>query len=97
MGLVCGLLIGLWAHYLAGKESVPMLLNPTQLATIVATALFSAMTFAAIFGAAVPIALEKARIDPAVASGPFVSIANDISALLIYFAVTVSMLHSFAS
>ncbi len=96
MGLVCGLLIGLWAHFLASREA-SLILPPFQLASIVATALFSAMTFAAIFGAMVPLALDRFRIDPAVASGPFVSIANDISALLIYFAVTVGMLHSFTT
>ena len=96
MGVVCGLLIGLWAHFLASREAASMLLPPLQLASIVATALFSAMTFAAVFGAVVPLILDRSRIDPAVAAGPFVSIANDISALLIYFAVTVGMLHSFS-
>jgi magnesium transporter len=50
------------------------------------------MMFAATFGALVPILLNRFRIDPAVASGPFITITNDISALLIYFSVTVLLL-----
>jgi len=46
-----------------------------------------------VFGAAVPIILHRTRIDPAVASGPFVTITNDILALLIYFGVTILLLH----
>lgn len=89
MGLVCGLIIGLWVHFLAGRtESIGSSFAAWQLATVVGVALFSAMAFAAVFGAWVPILLNRAKIDPAVASGPFVTIANDVSALLIYFGVT---------
>ena len=34
--------------------------------------------------------LNRFGIDPAIASGPFISTANDISALLIYFGVTIA-------
>ena len=88
MGLVCGTVIGLWAHFIMGQGETPAL-SPYHLAAVVAVALFSAMTFAALFGALVPLALDRMKIDPAVASGPFISIANDISALLIYFGVTI--------
>ena len=53
-----------------------------------AFALFIAMSFAAGFGAIVPILLDRCKIDPAVASGPFITGMNDISALLIYYAVS---------
>ena len=59
---------------------------------VVGLALFSAMTFAALFGALVPLVLDHFRIDPAMASGPFITITNDISALLIYFGVTILMI-----
>jgi magnesium transporter len=96
MGCICGLIIGVFARFLilVTTDSVAVLaLSPNHLASIVGLALLSAMTFATVFGATVPIALNKMRIDPAVASGPFITIANDISALLIYFGVTVLMLH----
>ena len=50
------------------------------------------MAFAAVFGALVPVLLDRARIDPAVASGPFVTASNDIFALLIYYGVTLFMI-----
>ena len=56
------------------------------LAAVIGPSLFAAMSFAAGFGAVVPILLDRVKIDPAVASGPFISVMNDISALLIYYA-----------
>jgi magnesium transporter len=63
----------------------------------VGLALFCAMMFAAVFGAAVPLLLNRLKIDPAVASGPFISASNDIIALSIYYGVTlllISLLHT---
>lgn len=94
MGCICGIIIGLGAHFfIAGDPAGNPLLSARYLAAVIAIALFSAMTFAATFGAMVPIVLNKMRIDPAVASGPFVTITNDISALLIYFGVTILLIH----
>ena len=44
------------------------------------------------FGALVPLTLARMRVDPAVAAGPFVTITNDLSALLIYYGVTLIMI-----
>jgi len=90
MGTVCGVIIWMWAWFLISGESIPF--SAAQLAAVVALALFAAMMFAATFGALVPILLDRFRVDPAVASGPFITITNDISALLIYFCVTVLLL-----
>lgn len=90
MGLICAAAIGLWAHVLiANSPAHSMGLSALHLAAVVGMALFSAMTFAAMFGAFVPLVLNKFGVDPAVASGPFITMANDISALLIYFGVTI--------
>lgn len=98
MGCICGLVIGIWAHFLISRSpDFRPVLSVMKLSTVVSVALFSAMTFAAVFGAFVPIALHRLNIDPAVASGPFITITNDISALLIYFGVTVALLHIAAS
>lgn len=96
MGVVCGLIIGVWAHILIAQSSGQPAIPPFYLAGAVSLALFSAMAFAAVFGAVVPILLDKVDIDPAVAAGPFITITNDISALLIYFGVTVVLLNNFA-
>ncbi len=91
MGLICGTVIGVVARFIVGQpDNLPF--SPVHVGTVVGLALFSAMTFAALFGALVPLVLDRCRIDPAMASGPFVTITNDISALLIYFGVTILML-----
>lgn len=92
MGILCGSVIGLWACFFISKAPTPI--SAAYLAITVALALFSAMTFAAIFGALVPTVLNRYKVDPAVASGPFVSSSNDILALLIYYGVTLLMLGS---
>ena len=91
MGLLCGTTIGLWAAFMIYRSGSTTI-APAYLALTVGVALFSAMTFAAVFGALVPVVLNRFRIDPAVASGPFVSASNDIFALLIYYGVTLLMI-----
>ncbi len=91
MGLICGTTIGLWARFLISHgESVSI--APSYLALTVGLALFTAMAFAAVFGAVVPVMLDRIKVDPAVASGPFVTSSNDIFALLIYYGVTLLMI-----
>ena len=51
--------------------------------------LFAVVMFASIFGTLVPMTLEKLRIDPAIATGPFISITNDIIGMLLYMGITV--------
>ncbi|MBN2684627.1 MAG: magnesium transporter [Pontiellaceae bacterium] len=92
MGLICGTTIGLWAHFLISGTGAHPGIAPAYLALTVALALFSAMAFAAVFGALVPVLLDRIKVDPAVASGPFVTSSNDIFALLIYYGVTIAMI-----
>ena len=40
--------------------------------------------FASIFGTLVPMTLDKLKIDPALATGPFITITNDIIGMMIY-------------
>lgn len=95
MGVICGAVIGGWARFIIGQNATAF--PPAFLALTVGLALFSAMIFAAIFGAFVPLVLNRFRVDPAVASGPFVSASNDIFALLIYYGVTFLLLGTHAS
>ena len=54
---------------------------------IVGVSLLTAMTFASLVGSAVPIILNKLKVDPAVASGPFITTINDILAIVIYYGI----------
>ena len=53
--------------------------------SIVGLALLISMTVSSFVGAIVPIIFRKINIDPAVASGPFITTINDLTALLIYY------------
>ena len=55
-----------------------------RLMIIVGISMFVAMSFAAFTGTMLPIVLNQFKIDPAVATGPFVTTGNDLSASLIY-------------
>ena len=51
----------------------------------ISIALFMVIIFASLFGTIVPLVLNKFKIDPAVATGPFITTSNDILGFLIYF------------
>jgi magnesium transporter len=53
----------------------------------VSTALFSVIIFASIFGTFVPMLLNKFKIDPALATGPFITTVNDIMGLFLYLMI----------
>ena len=53
----------------------------------VSLALFCVILFASLFGTFTPIILDKMNIDPALATGPFITTANDIVGLFIYFII----------
>ena len=55
----------------------------------VSISLFAVVMFASIFGTFVPMTLEKLKIDPAIATGPFISITNDIIGMMLYMGITV--------
>tara|TARA_B100000809_G_scaffold57505_2_gene53636 strand:+ start:10380 stop:11735 length:1356 start_codon:yes stop_codon:yes gene_type:complete len=54
------------------------------LGIIVSTSLFVVIVFAAIFGTLVPLMLDKYKIDPALATGPFITTVNDVFGLFLY-------------
>jgi magnesium transporter len=58
----------------------------------IAIALVVIVTAAATLGMLVPITLNRLGIDPAVATGPFVTTAIDLIAILIYFSVCGALL-----
>jgi len=51
----------------------------------VSISLFVVIIFAAIFGTMIPLFLDKMKLDPALATGPFITTTNDIMGLFIYF------------
>jgi magnesium transporter len=74
-GVICGILLGL---------IVGFWLSDYALGATIALALVLIILNSGFIGAAVPLALKKMNIDPALATGPFVTTSNDIIGLLIY-------------
>lgn len=62
------------------------------LASIVGASLTIAMTVGTLVGSVIPLVMNKLKIDPAVASGPFITTINDIVSMLIYFGLATSFM-----
>lgn len=58
----------------------------------VSLSLFAVVIFASIFGTVVPITLERFKIDPAIATGPFITITNDIIGMMIYMTISAALM-----
>ena len=66
---------------------VSFLMNDYLLAITVSIALFSVVLLASFMGTITPLILNKMNINPALASGPFITTTNDILGLIVYFAI----------
>jgi magnesium transporter len=76
LGFVYGVLLGAVAHL--GYQM-------WQLGVLVALAVVFTMTMAAVVGALLPMSFARLKIDPAVATGPFVTTSIDILSISFYF------------
>jgi magnesium transporter len=75
-GMILGLIIGFW-------------LSDYRLGAVVSISLIIVMLNSGLVGAAVPLILKRLNVDPALATGPFVTTSNDVFGLMIYlFIVT---------
>ncbi|MCM1369568.1 MAG: magnesium transporter [Candidatus Amulumruptor caecigallinarius] len=74
-----------------------LLTEPGDYALVLAVtlSLFCVVIFATVFGTLVPLTLEKLHINPALATGPFIQITNDVVGLLIYVGMSIWMLSVF--
>jgi len=93
VGLTNGLILGSLAYLTAwlfltispvGAVAEGIIM-PSQIAFVVGLSVLAALSVSAFLGSAIPIVLNAMKIDPAVASGPFITTINDITALVVYF------------
>ncbi len=77
-GIICSVLIMLITFLLGYPSSIYFTVSISLMAVII---------FAALFGTFVPLALNKYKIDPALATGPFITTVNDVLGLFIYFMI----------
>ena len=86
IGLINGIIVSaiLYAYaYFMGYDY--------RLANTVSSALFVVVIFSSLFGTFFPLFLHYVKIDPAFATGPFITTSNDVTGLFIYFSVAYLM------
>lgn len=89
MGIILGILaFGLVAFFLVIRQDPAHL----KIGFIVGLSIFVAMSFSSLFGGLIPLLFDKLHIDPAVASGPFITTLNDVLAVVIYFGIATIMI-----
>ena len=85
LGVLYGLLLGFFADF--SFEDAP-----SNLGIVVGLSICVSMLLAATIGTVTPLILRKLDIDPAVATGPFVTTSIDILGVLFYFVIAGSIL-----
>ena len=78
-GSILAIILILGTHFLLGYEFI--------IGITVSIALLSVIVVASLIGTFIPIVLDKYGIDPALATGPFITTSNDILGILIYFSI----------
>jgi magnesium transporter len=83
-GTVCGTIIAivifLWQHNL-------------YLGLLVGLSIMATLVIATLAGSLIPLVMHRMNIDPAVASGPFITTINDIISVLIYFGLATTFMN----
>ncbi len=81
-GLVVGLIAGVYTF----------IIGEPRLFFVVATSLLSVVLLASFMGTITPLVLNRIGINPAVASGPFITTANDLIGIGVYFLIAQMLL-----
>jgi len=71
----------------------PLMGLTTALSLTVAISMLSVIIVASLIGTFVPIVLDKRGIDPAIATGPFITTSNDIFGIFLFFMIAKMILH----
>ena len=59
--------------------------QPVEMSLTISASMICVIVVAALIGTAVPIILNKLDIDPAIATGPFITTGNDVIGILLFF------------
>ncbi len=95
LGLLYGVILGLIAftmsYFLHANGYNYPLKQCIELSISISLGIATAMTLATFMGTIAPIILNKMKIDPAIATGPFVTTSIDILGILIYLAIATGL------
>jgi magnesium transporter len=78
-GAILATILFLGSYFLLGE--------PPIIGVVITSALVSVIIIASLIGTFIPLLLDKFGIDPALATGPFITTSNDICGILIYFSI----------
>lgn len=78
-GFILGLILLIGSHLLLGVDYMT--------GVTVTVALISVIMIASLLGTFIPITLNRYGVDPALATGPFITTSNDICGIMIYFSI----------
>ncbi|OIJ14595.1 magnesium transporter [Anaerobacillus arseniciselenatis] len=84
LGVICGLIVSVIALIIPQGNVL--------LGIIIGTSLMITILFSTISGTIIPLIVHRFNIDPALASGPFITTINDIIGLLTYFSIATVLL-----
>ena len=59
--------------------------QPIELSLVISLSMLCVIVVAALIGTSIPIILDKRGIDPAIATGPFITTSNDIFGIFLFF------------
>ncbi|WP_422123730.1 magnesium transporter [Planococcus sp. X10-3] len=82
-GLVCGIVVVGLVYFWKGELLIGLL---------VGTAVAGSIFVSTLAGSFIPLLIHRLKIDPAVASGPFITTLNDIISILIYLGLATTFL-----
>jgi magnesium transporter len=78
-GSILAIILILGSHFILGFDFI--------IGITVSVALLTVIVIASLIGTFIPIVLDKYGVDPALATGPFITTSNDILGILIYFSI----------
>ncbi|MBS8263118.1 magnesium transporter [Mesobacillus boroniphilus] len=82
-GAICGILVTFIVYFWQGE---------LFLGVLVGISIFITLIIATLAGSLVPLIMHRLKIDPAVASGPFITTINDIISILVYFGIATAFM-----
>lgn len=91
-GLLYGALMGLITRVVFAGSTALLVTGVTRFSLAVSVSLASAMALAAFLGALIPMVFSRVNIDPAIATGPFVTTLVDVISIVAYLVIASSIL-----
>ncbi|MDD3067700.1 MAG: magnesium transporter [Acholeplasmataceae bacterium] len=94
-GMINGLVIGLLAVVMTiifAWINPSLSSNPYSVSLVVGLSLWLTIIISPVIAIMIPVTLDKLNVDPAIASGPFITTLIDVAALFIYFGLAVILL-----